>query len=172
MQYILWQKEENESRDVHEWPLEFFLNIQFVMFLDTFFQMEAGQMKLRSRLEEERAKAALVCRIQRLTKLILVLTRTNATSQETKLSCHRRRHSFGDEKVRPQPFSKWKKRKILTFCSCNVIISRVFIMTVCFHVGEKTSICIRFQRWFGFDWTCFGVSIWREGRKYQRWEKK
>ena len=71
--------------------------------LDTFFQMEAGKMKLRSRLEEEeREKAALVCRIQRLTKLILVSTRTNATTQETKLSCHRRRHSFGDEKVQPQ----------------------------------------------------------------------
>ena len=92
------------------------------MLLDTFFQMEAGQLKLRSRLEEEeRAKAALVCRIQRLTKLILVSTLTNATSQETKISHHRRRHSFGDEKVHTQLFSKRKKERNLDilFLQCH-----------------------------------------------------
>uniref|UniRef100_A0A804PAD7 Kinesin-like protein n=1 Tax=Zea mays TaxID=4577 RepID=A0A804PAD7_MAIZE len=41
-------------------------------------QLEAGQVKMQSRLEEEEeAKAALMSRIQRLTKLILVSTKNN-----------------------------------------------------------------------------------------------
>ncbi|KAM3402623.1 hypothetical protein ACQJBY_006466 [Aegilops geniculata] len=41
-------------------------------------QLEEGQVKMQSRLEEEEdAKAALMSRIQRLTKLILVSTKTN-----------------------------------------------------------------------------------------------
>ncbi|KAI4967449.1 hypothetical protein ZWY2020_025890 [Hordeum vulgare] len=45
-------------------------------------QLEAGQVKLQSRLEqEEEAKAALMGRIQRLTKLILVSTKSSISSK-------------------------------------------------------------------------------------------
>ena len=57
-------------------------------------------MKLQSRLEEEEeAKAALLSRIQRLTKLILVSTKTSQTSRLPHRFEPRRRHSFGEEEV-------------------------------------------------------------------------
>lgn len=65
-------------------------------------KLEAGQVKLQSRLEEEEeAKAALMGRIQRLTKLILVSTK-NAMPIPTSIAerpSHRRRHSFGEDEV-------------------------------------------------------------------------
>ncbi|XVF36945.1 hypothetical protein REPUB_Repub19eG0102500 [Reevesia pubescens] len=63
-------------------------------------QLEAGQVKLRSRLEEEeQAKAALIGRIQRLTKLILVSTKNSVPSSIPERSGHRRRHSFGEDEM-------------------------------------------------------------------------
>lgn len=57
-------------------------------------------MKLQSRLEqEEEAKAALLGRIQRLTKLILVSTKTAQSSRFSPRPGLRRRHSFGEEEV-------------------------------------------------------------------------
>ncbi|GFP84313.1 kinesin-related protein 11 [Phtheirospermum japonicum] len=68
-------------------------------------QLEAGQIKLQSRLEEEeQAKAALMGRIQRLTKLILVSTKT--TLQPSFLEKHRRRHSFGEDELAYLPDRK------------------------------------------------------------------
>ncbi|KAI3980332.1 hypothetical protein MKX01_003871 [Papaver californicum] len=62
-------------------------------------QMEAGQVKLQSRLEEEeQAKAALMGRIQRLTKLILVSTKNTLSSTPQKMG-YRRRHSFGEDEL-------------------------------------------------------------------------
>ena len=76
------------------------------MLLDTFFQMEAGQLKLRSRLEEEeQAKAALLGRIQRLTKLILVSTKNTVPQSLTERVGNRRRHSFGEDEVTSFSFS-------------------------------------------------------------------
>lgn len=64
-------------------------------------QLEAGQVKLQSRLEEEeQAKAALLGRIQRLTKLILVSTKNSTLSQEPEYQAQRRRHSFGEEDLK------------------------------------------------------------------------
>ncbi|KAI5059519.1 hypothetical protein GOP47_0025838 [Adiantum capillus-veneris] len=64
-------------------------------------QLEAGQVKLQSRLEEEeQAKAALLGRIQRLTKLILVSTKNSTLSQEPERQGQRRRHSFGEEDLK------------------------------------------------------------------------
>ncbi|KAH7424863.1 hypothetical protein KP509_11G028200 [Ceratopteris richardii] len=64
-------------------------------------QFEAGQVKLQSRLEEEeQAKAALLGRIQRLTKLILVSTKNSTFSQEPEYQNFRRRHSFGEEDLK------------------------------------------------------------------------
>lgn len=64
------------------------------------FQLEAGQIKLQSRLEEEeQAKAALMGRIQRLTKLILVSTKTSIQSNIPEKPSHWRRHSFGEDEV-------------------------------------------------------------------------
>jgi centromeric protein E len=59
-------------------------------------------VKMQSRLEEEeQAKAALMGRIQRLTKLILVSTKNTLPSTPiVDKSMHRRRHSFGEEEVR------------------------------------------------------------------------
>jgi len=64
-------------------------------------KLEAGQVKMQSRLEEEeQAKAALMGRIQRLTKLILVSTKNTLPSTPIiDKSTNRRRHSFGEEEV-------------------------------------------------------------------------
>ncbi|XP_057488958.1 kinesin-like protein KIN-7K, chloroplastic [Actinidia eriantha] len=63
-------------------------------------KLEDGQVKLQSRLEqEEEAKAALLGRIQRLTKLILVSTKTSQSSRFTNRPGSRRRHSFGEEEL-------------------------------------------------------------------------
>lgn len=55
---------------------------------------------MQSRLEqEEEAKAALLGRIQRLTKLILVSTKTTHSPRFHQRPIPRRRHSFGEEEV-------------------------------------------------------------------------
>uniref|UniRef100_A0A7N0US93 Kinesin motor domain-containing protein n=1 Tax=Kalanchoe fedtschenkoi TaxID=63787 RepID=A0A7N0US93_KALFE len=70
-------------------------------------ELEAGQMKLQSRLEEEeQAKAALMGRIQRLTKLILVSTKNSMPSNITQKSSQRRRHSFGEDELAYLPERK------------------------------------------------------------------
>ncbi|KAF5938205.1 hypothetical protein HYC85_025711 [Camellia sinensis] len=63
-------------------------------------KLEDGEVKLQSRLEqEEEAKAALLGRIQRLTKLILVSTKTSQSSRVPNRLGPRRRHSFGEEEL-------------------------------------------------------------------------
>lgn len=63
-------------------------------------KLEDGQVKLQSRLEqEEEAKAALLGRIQRLTKLILVSTKTSQSCRFPNRPGTRRRHSFGEEEL-------------------------------------------------------------------------
>ncbi|XP_019456134.1 PREDICTED: kinesin-like protein KIN-7E, chloroplastic isoform X2 [Lupinus angustifolius] len=72
-------------------------------------QLEAGQSKLKSRLEEEEQdKAALMGRIQRLTKLILVSTKNSMSSTSTipERPGHRRRHSFGEDELAYLPDRK------------------------------------------------------------------
>ncbi|GAB4858876.1 hypothetical protein Ancab_010353 [Ancistrocladus abbreviatus] len=51
-------------------------------------QLEEGQVKMQSRLEEEEAKAALMSRIQRLTKLILVSTKNDIPGYLGEVSGH------------------------------------------------------------------------------------
>ncbi|KAK3227166.1 hypothetical protein Dsin_007028 [Dipteronia sinensis] len=63
-------------------------------------KLEDGQVKLQSRLEqEEEAKAALLSRIQRLTKLILVSSKASQSSRFPHRPGPRRRHSFGEEEL-------------------------------------------------------------------------
>ncbi|KAI3791559.1 hypothetical protein L2E82_05378 [Cichorium intybus] len=70
-------------------------------------KLEDGQMKLQSRLEqEEEAKAALLSRIQRLTKLILVSTKSTPASRLSHRPNLRRRHSFGEEELAYLPHRK------------------------------------------------------------------
>ncbi|WZY95785.1 hypothetical protein YC2023_068114 [Brassica napus] len=70
-------------------------------------KLEDGQVKLQSRLEEEEeAKAALLSRIQRLTKLILVSTKTSQTSRLPHRFEPRRRHSFGEEELAYLPYKR------------------------------------------------------------------
>ncbi|KAL6650591.1 hypothetical protein ACP70R_009516 [Stipagrostis hirtigluma subsp. patula] len=70
-------------------------------------QLEAGQVKLQSRLEqEEEAKAALMGRIQRLTKLILVSTKSSISSNVSGKTNLRRRHSFGEDELAYLPDRK------------------------------------------------------------------
>ncbi|KAK4718691.1 hypothetical protein R3W88_017029 [Solanum pinnatisectum] len=70
-------------------------------------QLEAGQVKLQSRLEEEeQAKAALMGRIQRLTKLILVSTKSTMQPNIHEKLGHRRRHSFGEDELAYLPDRK------------------------------------------------------------------
>ncbi|KNA06343.1 hypothetical protein SOVF_181940 isoform A [Spinacia oleracea] len=70
-------------------------------------KLEDGQVKLQSRLEEEEeAKAALLSRIQRLTKLILVSTKSSQSSRLPNRSGPRRRHSFGEEELAYLPHKR------------------------------------------------------------------
>ncbi|XP_058108512.1 kinesin-like protein KIN-7D, chloroplastic [Magnolia sinica] len=70
-------------------------------------KLEDGQVKLQSRLEqEEEAKAALLGRIQRLTKLILVSTKTTQSSRFPQRPGPRRRHSFGEEELAYLPYKR------------------------------------------------------------------
>ncbi|XP_042514997.1 kinesin-like protein KIN-7E, chloroplastic [Macadamia integrifolia] len=70
-------------------------------------QLEAGQVKLQSRLEEEeQAKSALMGRIQRLTKLILVSTKNSISSNIPQKAGYRRRHSFGEDELAYLPDRK------------------------------------------------------------------
>ncbi|KAL8456271.1 hypothetical protein ACS0TY_034474 [Phlomoides rotata] len=63
-------------------------------------KLEDGQVRLQSRLEqEEEAKAALMSRIQRLTKLILVSTKASQSPRFSNRPGQRRRHSFGEEEL-------------------------------------------------------------------------
>ncbi|GMP48141.1 hypothetical protein CsSME_00015603 [Camellia sinensis var. sinensis] len=58
-------------------------------------RLEEGQVKMQSRLEEEEeAKAALMSRIQRLTKLILVSTKNTILNE---VPSHQQSHSVGDD---------------------------------------------------------------------------
>ncbi|XP_068647042.1 kinesin-like protein KIN-7E, chloroplastic [Aristolochia californica] len=70
-------------------------------------QLEAGQVKLQSRLEEEeQEKAALMGRIQRLTKLILVSSKNSLPPSIHEKANHRRRHSFGEDELAYLPDRK------------------------------------------------------------------
>ncbi|CBI38014.3 unnamed protein product, partial [Vitis vinifera] len=61
-------------------------------------QLEEGQVKMQSRLEEEEeAKAALMSRIQRLTKLILVSTKNTLPGCLGDAVSHQRSHSVGED---------------------------------------------------------------------------
>ncbi|KAL6861205.1 hypothetical protein ACP4OV_016905 [Aristida adscensionis] len=63
-------------------------------------KLEDGNVKLQSRLEqEEEAKAALLARIKRLTKLILVSTEASQTPRFSQRPVPQRRHSFGEEEL-------------------------------------------------------------------------
>ncbi|XP_020599453.1 kinesin-like protein KIN-7D, chloroplastic [Phalaenopsis equestris] len=70
-------------------------------------KLEDGHVKMQSRLEqEEEAKAALLGRIQRLTKLILVSTKTTHSPRFHQRPVPRRRHSFGEEELSYLPFRR------------------------------------------------------------------
>ncbi|XP_027353214.1 kinesin-like protein KIN-7K, chloroplastic [Abrus precatorius] len=70
-------------------------------------KLEDGQVKLQSRLEqEEEAKAALLGRIQRLTKLILVSTNASQSTRFPNRPGPRRRHSFGEEELAYLPHKR------------------------------------------------------------------
>ncbi|RZC83244.1 hypothetical protein C5167_046033 [Papaver somniferum] len=70
-------------------------------------KLEDGQFRLQSRLEEEEeAKAALLGRIQRLTKLILVSTNVTQSPRFPQRPGPRRRHSFGEEELAYLPYKR------------------------------------------------------------------
>ncbi|KAM5548696.1 kinesin-like protein KIN-7D, mitochondrial [Rosa sericea] len=61
-------------------------------------KLEEGQVKMQSRLEEEEeAKAALMSRIQRLTKLILVSSKNTIPGCLSDIPTHQRRYSVGED---------------------------------------------------------------------------
>ncbi|KAL8259822.1 hypothetical protein R6Q59_027775 [Mikania micrantha] len=61
-------------------------------------KLEDGEVDLQSRLEQEEAKEALLSRIQRLTKLIIVSNKSSHTSRFVHRPL-RRGHSFGEEEL-------------------------------------------------------------------------
>ena len=63
-------------------------------------QLEEGQFKMQSRLEEEEdAKAALMSRIQRLTKLILVSSKNAMPGYMNDMASHQRSLSAAEDEV-------------------------------------------------------------------------
>ncbi|KAK4562593.1 hypothetical protein RGQ29_005193 [Quercus rubra] len=61
-------------------------------------KLEEGQVKMQSRLEEEEdAKVALMSRIQRLTKLILVSSKNTIPGYLSDVPNHQRSHSVGED---------------------------------------------------------------------------
>ncbi|EOA22783.1 hypothetical protein CARUB_v10003499mg [Capsella rubella] len=77
---------------------------------------------LKQKLEEEEdAKAALMSRIQRLTKLILVSTKTPQTSRVSYRVDPRRRHSFGEEELAYLPY---KRRDLMDDENLEFYVSR------------------------------------------------
>nr|AMS24221.1 kinesin 7-Id protein [Marsilea vestita] len=110
-------------------------------------QLEEGKFKLQSRLEEEeQAKAALLARIQRLTKLILVSTKTNSKFQDVERPSHVKRHSFGDSQS-----SAWDERKkafALGYNDDSGLITRSSVSNgECKTDANKTS-----KRWSMLSW--------------------
>ncbi|KAL5213267.1 hypothetical protein ABZP36_024114 [Zizania latifolia] len=86
-------------------------------------KLEDGNVKLQSRLEqEEEAKGALLARIQRLTKLILVSTKATQTSRFSPHPGPRRRHSFGEEELAYLPY---KRRDIMLDNESNELLAPV-----------------------------------------------
>ncbi|CAL0302512.1 unnamed protein product [Lupinus luteus] len=70
-------------------------------------KLEDRQVRLQSRLEqEEEAKAALLGRIQRLTKLILVSSKASHSPRIPDRPGPRRRHSFGEEELAYLPYKR------------------------------------------------------------------
>ncbi|CAN1803403.1 Kinesin-like protein KIN-7K, chloroplastic [Linum perenne] len=70
-------------------------------------KLEDGQVKLQSKSEEdEEAKDALMSRIQRLTKLILVSSKTSQSPRISQRPLPRRRHSFGEEELAYLPYKR------------------------------------------------------------------
>lgn len=93
------------------------MTVHFDLVMVLIEKLEDGNVKLQSRLEqEEDAKAALLGRIQRLTKLILVSTKTTQASRFPQRPGPRRRHSFGEEEV-------WRFK---TVHSCIFLFSDLF----------------------------------------------
>ncbi|KAF7100132.1 hypothetical protein CFC21_101676 [Triticum aestivum] len=83
-------------------------------------KLEDGNVKLQSRLEqEEEAKAALLGRIQRLTKLILVSTRATQTTRSSQHPGTRRRHSFGEGELAYLPH---RRRDIIVNSDRNELV--------------------------------------------------
>ncbi|PAN25259.1 hypothetical protein PAHAL_4G287300 [Panicum hallii] len=80
-------------------------------------KLEDGNVKLQSRLEqEEAAKAALLARIQRLTKLILVSTKATQNPRLFQHPIPRRRHSFGEQELACLPH---RSQDIVLNCESN-----------------------------------------------------
>ncbi|KAF1870075.1 hypothetical protein Lal_00017655 [Lupinus albus] len=70
-------------------------------------KLEDGQVRLQSRLEqEEEAKAALLGRIQRLTKLILISTKAPRSTRFPNRPSPRRSHSFGEKELSYLPYKR------------------------------------------------------------------
>jgi hypothetical protein len=68
---------------------------------------------MQSRLEEEEeAKAALMSRIQRLTKLILVSSKNTIPGCLSDISSHQTRHSVGEDDVSSLSLSQYYSCKL------------------------------------------------------------
>ncbi|KAE8654335.1 Kinesin-related protein 11 [Hibiscus syriacus] len=101
-------------------------------------QLEEGQVKMQSRLEEEEeAKAALMSRIQRLTKLILVSSK-NSLPVLSDVPSHQRGHSVHeDDKLDVQGESENQKDPLTSIVlACDPSYDTITEST---QVGELTS---------------------------------
>ncbi|KAJ0233809.1 Kinesin-like protein KIN-7L [Hirschfeldia incana] len=101
----LIKKYQNEIRQLKEELEELKQGIKPVSQLKDI--SEDNIVLLKQKLEEEEdAKAALMSRIQRLTKLILVSAKTPQTSRVSQRVVPRRRHSFGQEELAYLPYKR------------------------------------------------------------------
>jgi hypothetical protein len=83
---------------------------------------------MQSRLEEEEeAKAALMSRIQRLTKLILVSSKNTIPGCLSDISSHQTRHSVGEDDVSSLSLSQYYSCKLRHVFFFFLLVCSVFL---------------------------------------------
>lgn len=100
---------------------------------------------MQSRLEEEEeAKAALMSRIQRLTKLILVSTKNTIPGLTSDIPGHQHSHSIGDDAVSYSFISYEIKNELRIQFSVFQVTSGRFVLVLCLCFYGLSVVCLPF----------------------------
>ena len=121
--------------------LRFFLYDNHLTFV---IKLEEGQVKMQSRLEEEEeAKAALMSRIQRLTKLILVSSK-NSIPGLSEISGHQGSLSVGEDDVSYPVY--YCDVHFITFWICMLRLEYRSFMVMCKMPNQNCSLKLKFEK--------------------------